>query len=67
MIMQVTFNTRLEHDLAEALQEYHEQSGIPKVRILDKALREYLDREVEEVPDIAKAAAEIVELIKRVG
>jgi len=67
MIMQVTFNTRLEHDLAEALQEYHEQSGIPKVRILDQALREYLDRETEEVPDIAKTAAEIVRLLEKVG
>lgn len=65
--MQVTFNTRLEHDLAEQLQDYHEQSGMPKVRILDQALREYLDRETGEAPDIAKTAADIAELIKRVG
>ncbi|MCK9570904.1 hypothetical protein M0R72_18290 [Candidatus Pacearchaeota archaeon] len=65
--MQVTFNTRLEHDLAEQLQEYHELSGIPKVRIIDRALREYLDREAEVPPDIASTVADIVKMLQEVG
>lgn len=65
--MQVTFNTRLEHDLAERLHDYHKRNSIPKAKILDSALREYLDREAESPPDIANTAAEIVRLLQQVG
>lgn len=40
----VTSHSEIERKLVNTIEEYNDETGIPKTRIIEDAVREYLDK-----------------------